>query len=35
MANPYEQDLGRQVANYQPLTPISYWSAPPRLIRIR
>lgn len=24
MANPYEQDLGRNAANHQPLTPISY-----------
>ena len=24
MANPYEQDLDRQAANFQPLTPISY-----------
>ncbi|TIV92657.1 MAG: acyl-CoA synthetase, partial [Mesorhizobium sp.] len=24
MANPYEQDLDRNAANYQPLTPLTY-----------
>ena len=33
MTNPYEQDLDRNAANLQPLTPITIWSVPRRSFR--